>query len=309
MRPMKFGVGQAARRVEDARFVTGTGRYTDDLAPPGMLHAVMVRSPHARATLRVGDLAAVRAMPGVRLVLAAADVAHLGPLPCMAPARNSDGTKMATPPYPVIAADHVRHIGDVVGMVVAGTLAEAREAAEAFPAEYEPGDAVVGIAAAEAEGAPAVWPELGGNLAFDSSVGDAEATDAAFAAAARTVSLMLVNNRVVTNYVEPRACLAEIDPASGRLTLTLGSQGSHHVRDVVAGILGREKDGLRVVTPDVGGGFGTQMFVFREYPLCALAAERLGVPGRWAADRTEHFPGAAQGLDNLAVAAMAPAAG
>ncbi|MGP9820114.1 xanthine dehydrogenase family protein molybdopterin-binding subunit [Salinarimonas sp. NSM] len=305
MRPMKFGVGQAARRVEDVRFVTGAGTYTDDLAPDGVLHAVMVRSPHAHARLAVGDLAEVRAMPGVRLVLAASDAAELKPLPCLAPARNSDGSRMATPPYPVIASGMVRHVGDVVGVVVADTLAQAREAAEAFPARYEPLDAIVGIAAAEEDGAPLVWPDLGTNLAFDSSVGDAAATDAAFAAAARVVSLELVNNRLVTNYVEPRACLAEIDRETGRITLTLGSQGSHLVRDVVAGVLGREPGTLRVVTPDVGGGFGTKMFVFREYPLCVLAAERLGAPVKWTADRTEHFVGDAQGRDNRTRAEMA----
>jgi len=302
---MKFGVGQAIRRVEDARFVTGTGRYTDDFAPPGMIHAVMVRSPHANAMLRVGDLAAVRAMPGVRLVLAGADASGLEDLPCLGPARNSDGSKMPLPPYPIIARDQVRHVGDVVGVVVADTLAQAREAAEAFPAEYEPLDAAVGIAGAQAEGAPLVWPELGTNLAFDASVGDADETEAAFAKAARTVSLTLVNNRVVANFIEPRACLAEVEAGTDRVTLTLGSQGSHDVRDLVARILGWPAERLRVVTPDVGGGFGTKIFTYREYPLCALAAEKLGVPVKWAADRTEHFVGDAQGRDNLTRAEMA----
>lgn len=305
MRPMKFGVGQAIRRVEDARFVTGAGRYTDDFAPPGMLHAVMVRSPHANATLRVGNLAEVRAMAGVRLVLAGADASGLQDLPCLGPARNADGSKMALPPYPIIARDHVRHVGDVVGMVVADTLAQAREAAEAFPADYEPGDAAVGIVGARAEGAPLVWPKLGTNLAFDTSVGDAAETEAAFAGAARTVSLTLVNNRVVANFIEPRACLAEPEPGGDRIGLTLGSQGSHDVRDLVARILGWPAQRLRVVTPDVGGGFGTKIFTYREYPLCALAAERLGAPVKWAADRTEHFVGDAQGRDNLTRAEMA----
>ncbi|WP_349371045.1 xanthine dehydrogenase family protein molybdopterin-binding subunit [Salinarimonas sp.] len=305
MRPMKFGVGQAVRRVEDARFVTGTGRYTDDFAPPGMINAVMVRSPHAHATLRVGDLSEVRAMPGVRLVLAGEDAKDLQDLPCLGPARNADGSKMPLPPYPIIARDHVRHVGDVVGMVVADTLAQAREAAEAFPAEYEPLPAAVGIAGAKAEGAALVWPQLGTNLAFDAAVGDKDETDAAFETAARVVSLTLVNNRVVANFLEPRACLAEIDAATGRVTLTLGSQGSHDVRDLVAQTLGWPEERLRVVTPDVGGGFGTKIFTYREYPLCALAAERLGAPVKWAADRTEHFVGDAQGRDNLTEAQMA----
>ncbi|GGK21537.1 xanthine dehydrogenase family protein molybdopterin-binding subunit [Salinarimonas ramus] len=305
MRPMKFGVGQAVRRVEDVRFVTGTGRYTDDIAPAGQLHAVMVRSPYASATLHVGDLAAVRAMPGVKLVLAAGDVEALGPMPCLGPARNADGTKMGLPTYPVIATDRVRHVGDVVGMVVAQTLAQAREAADAFPAEYEAEDAIVGIAGAEAQDAKAVWPEFGTNLAYDASVGDAPGTQAAFAKADRVVSLTLVNNRLVTNYLEPRACLAEIEEGTGRLVLTVGSQGSHDVRDVVARVMGRDAATIRVVTPDVGGGFGTKLFTTREYPLCAFAAERLGAPVKWAADRGEHFVGDSQGRDNRTLAEMA----
>lgn len=306
MRPVKFGVGQPVRRVEDARFVSGAGRYTDDLAPAGALHAVMVRSPHAHATFRIGDLAEIRALPGIRLVLTHADVAHLGDLPCLGPAANADGTKMTLPPYPVLADGRVRHVGDIVAVVVAETREAAQDALDAFPVDYEIADAAIGIVGAQAEGAPLVWPQIGTNLAFDAGVGDAAATEAAFARAAQIVAIDLVNNRVVANFLETRAALGEYDAQSGRYTLTLGSQGSHDVRDIVAGrIMKIEPERLRVVTPDVGGGFGTKIFVYREYPLVLVAAEALGAPVRWAAERGEHFLGDAQGRDNLTRAEMA----
>ncbi len=292
----KFGVGQSVRRVEDARLVTGTGRYTDDALPPGTLHAVMVRSPHAHADFTVGDLAEVRAMPGVRLVLAPADVADLGTLPCPGAVGNADGSKMRLPPYPILAQGRARHLGDAVAFVVADTVEAARDAAEAFPVTYAPKPAVIGFAGAE-RGSP-VWEDLGTNLAFDSAIGDAGETDAAFARAARTLRLTLVNNRLVTNYLETRSCLAEY--AEGNWTLTLGSQGVHAIRDTIAtAVLRVDPARIRVVTPDVGGGFGTKIFTFREYPLCALAAERLGRPVKWTSERTEHFVADAQGRDNL----------
>ncbi|HEY8383188.1 MAG TPA: xanthine dehydrogenase family protein molybdopterin-binding subunit [Microvirga sp.] len=304
MRPMKFGVGQSVRRVEDARLVTGAGRYTDDHHPQGTAHAVVVRSPHAHARFSFGDLEAARSMPGVLLVLTHAEVAHLGTLPCLGPVRNTDGTKMTMPPYPVLCEDTVRHVGDAVAFVVAETEDQARIAAEAVEIDWDPMDAAVGI-----EGAPAgplVWPEVPGNLAFDTEVGNREATDKAFEGAHRVISLTIVNNRLVTNYLEPRACLAEYEEGSDRWTLTLGSQGSHDIRDILAkSILKVAPERIRVITPDVGGGFGTKIFMYREYPLCAVAAERLKRPVKWVADRTEHFLGDAQGRDNVTTAHMA----
>ena len=306
MRPMKFGVGQPASRLEDARLVTGRGRYTDDLSPEGCLHAAVLRSPHAHARFTIGDLAAARAMPGVRLVLAHADLESYGGLPCAAPAKNTDGSKMPLPPYPLLADGTVRHVGDAVAFVVADTLAQARDAAEAIGVEWEPQPATVGIGGAERPGAVAVWPQVPTNVAYDSDLGDRAGTEAAFARAARTVSLTLVNNRLVTNFLEARACIGEYSPETERWTLTLGSQGSHGIRDTLAkAILKVEPERVRVITPDVGGGFGTKLFMFREYPLCAIAAERIGRPVKWAAERGEHFVGDAQGRDNLVTAEMA----
>ena len=305
MRPQKFGIGQPVRRVEDVRLVRGEGHYTDDYRPEGTVHAYVLRSPHAHARFRIGDLAAARAMPGVLMVLTHADVAHLGDVPCLAPVENSDGSTMATPPYPLLCPDTVRHVGDAVAFVVAETLLEARDAAEAVEVEWEPLDAVVGIEGAEAAATQPVWPEAPDNVAFDTSVGDRDRTERAFAAADRVVSLRLVNNRLVTNYLEPRDCVAEYDGGSERWTVTLGTQGGHSLKDTIAGCLKVEKKRLRSVTPDVGGGFGTKAFIYREYPLSAFAAERLRRPVKWVADRTEHFVGDTQGRDNLVMAEMA----
>ncbi len=301
MRPMKFGVGQSVRRVEDARFVTGAGSYVSDYRPQGLAHAAVVRSPHAHARFTFGDLDAARAMPGVVLILTHEDVADLGTLPCMVPIKNRDGTSMPMPVYPILCADTVRHVGDAVAFVVAETPEQARDAAEALEIDWEPLDAAVEMG----EGGD-VWPEAPGNLAFDMDVGDPAKTDAAFAAADRVVSLTIVNNRLVTNYLEPRGCVAEYDAEGGRWTLTLGSQGSHDIRNMLAkSILKVPPERIRVITPDVGGGFGTKIFMYREYPLCAVAAERLGRPVRWMAERTEHFLGDAQGRDNVTTAEMA----
>jgi carbon-monoxide dehydrogenase large subunit len=304
---MKFGVGQPVRRVEDVRLVTGTGRYTDDHRPSSLTFGMVVRSPHAHARFRFGGLDAVRSMPGVLLVLTYDDIAHLGTIPCLGTTRNADGSAMATPPYPVLCQDVVRHLGDAVAFVVAESEDEARAAAEAIEIDWEPLPATVGLADAEANGASLVWPEFGTNVAFDTEVGSTrEDADKVFAKADRVVSLTLVNNRLVTNYLEPRACVAEYDEGSGRWTITLGSQGSHDIRKNLANnILKVEPERIRVVTPDVGGGFGTKIFMYREYPLCAVAAARLKRPVRWAADRTEHFTGDAQGRDNLTTAHMA----
>ena len=306
MRPTKFGVGQSVRRVEDLRLITGAGRYTDDHRPDGLAHGVVVRSPHAHARFEIRSLEPARSMPGVLLVLTHADVANLGDLPCLGLVRNADRSRMKQPPYPVLCGDTVRHVGDAIAFVVAETEEQARAAAEAVEIDWEPLEPAIGIEGATALGAPLVWPAIAGNLAFDTELGDRATTDRAFAAADRVVTLTVVNNRLVTNYLEARACVAEYDGGSRRWTLTLGSQGSHDIRDVLAtDILKVEADRIRVVTPDVGGGFGTKAFMYREYPLCAVAAERLNRPVKWTGDRTEHFLGDAHGRDNVTTLDMA----
>jgi aerobic carbon-monoxide dehydrogenase large subunit len=297
----KFGVGQAVTRLEDESLLRGAGRYVADHAPPGLLHAVVVRSPHAHARFAVSDARRARAMPGVALVLTGAETAQLGHLPCQG---LVPGTDIEVPPYPVLARDEVRHVGDAVAFVVADTLAHANAAAEAIAIDWQPLPHVIGAAAALAPGAAPVWPQ--GNLVFDVSLGDAQATARAFAAAAHTVSLDLVNQRLAANYLDTRGVVAECDPHSGRLTLTLSSQGSHIVRAILCNdILRIATDRMRVVTPDVGGGFGTKLFCYREYALAAVAAQRLSRPVKWIADRSEHFLADAQGRDNITRARLA----
>jgi carbon-monoxide dehydrogenase large subunit len=302
MQMMKFGFGQPVLRKEDDALLRGHGRYVGDHAPAGLLHAVVLRSPHAHARFRVTDVAAARAMPGVRLVLTAADIADLGMLPCQV---EIPGAKVAVPSYPVLARDVVRHVGDAVAFVVADTLDRAKDAAEAIAIEWTALPHVVDAAAGLAPGAPLVWPDRPGNLCFETAVGDAAKTARAFAAADRTVELTVVNQRLVANYLDTRAVIGECD-ANGRITLTLTSQGGHAIRDVLCkDVLHIPAERMRIVTPDVGGGFGTKLFPYREYALAAVAAERLKRPVKWVAERTEHFLGDAQGRDNLTRAKLA----
>jgi carbon-monoxide dehydrogenase large subunit len=303
---MKFGFGQPVRRVEDQRLTTGTGRYTDDIAAEGALHAFVLRSPYAHARFTIGDTAAARKLKGVRLILTGKDVAGYGDLPCKGHVETVSGGMSQSLPVPVLPVDTVRHVGEAVAFIVAETLAQARDAAEAIEIDWDPLPAVTGIAEALAEGAPQVWPDRKGNVAFEAQQGDREKTEKAFAKAARTVSLTVVNNRLASNYMETRACIAEYDKADKRWTLTLGSQGSHGMRDLIANyVLKVDPKRIRVVTPDVGGGFGTKIFLYREYPLAMIAAEKLKRPVRWVSDRTEHFLADTHGRANRTTATMA----
>ena len=303
MTPSKFGVGQSVRRKEDDPLLRGGGRYVADHWPEGTLHAVMVRSPHAHARFRI-DAGPARAMPGVRLVLTGDDVAALGPLPMQA---GIEGVDIWVPSHPVLARDEVRHVGDAVAFVVADTLDQAKDAAEAIEVEWQALPHVIGAVEALEQGAAQVWAKSPGNLAFETTLGDRGATSKAFEEASRTVSVTLVNQRLVTNYLDTRGVIAEYAAARDRVTLTLGSQGSHAVRDTLtADVLRIAPDRLRVVTPDVGGGgFGTKLFTYREYALADVAARRLKRPVRWIAERSEHFLGDAQGRDNITTARLA----
>jgi aerobic carbon-monoxide dehydrogenase large subunit len=300
---MKFGIGQSVTRKEDDALLRGAGRYVADHAPAGMLHAALLRSPHAHARFRIANASRARAMPGVALVIAGADITSLGSLPCQA---DIPGARIVVPPYPVLAVDEVRHVGDAIALVVADTLDRARDAAEAVEVDFTPLPHVIGAAAAIEQNAPLVWPRMCGNLAFETALGDAKATANAFAHAAHVTSLVLVNQRVVSNYLDTRAVVAEHDAATDRTTLTLSSQGSHAVRDILCrDVFKIDASRMRLVTPDVGGGFGTKLFAYREYALVALAARRLGRPVRWVADRSEHFLADTHGRDNVTAARLA----
>jgi carbon-monoxide dehydrogenase large subunit len=304
--PPKFGLGAPVRRKEDQAFVTGHGRYVGDIVVPGMLYAALVRSTVAHARITVGDLAAARGAEGVRLVLTAADLSGYGAMPCKALLPQPDGSMPEVPARPLLCDDVVRHVGEPIAFIVADSLDEALAAAELVEVDYDPLPTVVDTAAALAADAPLVWPERGSNLAFEFALGDADKTAAAFSRAARVARIELVNQRLVVNYMEPRGCIAEYDAGTGRWTLTVGSQGGHGMRDLIAkDILKVDAARIRVVTPDVGGGFGPKTFAYREYPLAMIAAERLGRPVKWMSDRTELFLSDAQGRDNVTVAEMA----
>jgi len=301
--PLKFGMGASPRRIEDGSLIRGLGRYTTDVAPPGTLTAYVLRSAAAHARLRIGDLTDARAAPGVHLVWTAADVADMDLMPCLAKGKSKD--PIVTPPYLVLCGDIVRHVGDAIAFIVADDLNSAKSAAELIEVDYDPLPAMADTARALDADAALVWPERGSNLAFTYEVGDKAATDAAFAAAAQTAEIRIVNNRLVCNYIETRAIVAEYDAASDRYTVTVGSQGVHDLRTAICQVLRIEPKTMRVITPDVGGGFGTKIFNYREYPLTAKAAKAVGRPVKWVSDRNEHFLADAHGRDNVTRAALA----
>ena len=298
--PAKFGFGQPLTRKEDAAFVTGAGHYVADFMPQGTLHAAVLRSPHAHARFRISDLERVRAMPGVRLVLTGAEVAHLKPLPTPG---VIPGPEINIPPYPILARDVVKHVGDSIAFVVANTVEQAKDAAEAIALDWDELPHVIGAIEALKPGAPQVWPDRP-NLSFETTMGDESATKAAFASAERVVTTTIINQRLVTNYMDTRGVLAEYD--GERYTLTCSSQGAHIIRDIIGCVvMGLPPDKMRVITPDVGGGFGTKLFPYREYALAAVAAEKLRKPVRWVSDRTEHFLADSHGRDNISTAKLA----
>lgn len=300
--PIKFGVGQSVLRKEDDALIRGKGRYTDDFAPQAALRCLVLRSPHAHATYTI-DASRARSLPGVALILTAEDVKDLGNLPCLF---NLETDPFTGPPYPILAKDEVRHVGDAVAFVVAETIDQARDAIEAIDVKWSPLPAVTGVVNAVKKGAPQVWPDKPGNVLFDVSIGDKAATEAAFAKAHAVAEISIVNPRVVASFLETRAAVCEYDAKRDHLTLTVGSQGSHRLRDILCqNVLNIPTDKMRVICPDVGGGFGTKLFPYREYALMAVAARQLKKAVKWAADRTEHFMGDAQGRDNVTTAKMA----
>ncbi|MDD1529755.1 carbon monoxide dehydrogenase [Bradyrhizobium sp. WBOS7] len=300
--PIKFGVGQSVLRKEDDALIRGKGRYTDDYAPQAALRCLVLRSPHAHAKYTL-DVSRARGLPGVALILTADDVADLGNLPCLF---NLETDPFTGPPYPILAKDEVRHVGDAVAFVVAETIDQARDAIEAIEVKWSPLPAVTGVVNAVKKGAPQVWPDKPGNVLFDVSIGDKAATEAAFAKAHAVAEISIVNPRVVASFMETRAAVCEYDSKRDHLTLTVGSQGSHRLRDILCqNVLNIPTDKMRVICPDVGGGFGTKLFPYREYALMAVAAKKLKKTVKWAADRSEHFMGDAQGRDNVTTAKMA----
>jgi carbon-monoxide dehydrogenase large subunit len=303
----KFGLAQAVRRVEDPRLLKGAGRYTDDIVLPGMLFGVVLRSPHAAAAITRLDIAAAAAMPGVGGVYTAADLAAdgLGSLPCAALVNNRDGSPQAAPPHPTLADGVVRHVGDPVAFVVAETVKQARDAAEAIEVDYDILPSITDLPSAMDAGGTLVWPEVKHNLAFDWEIGDKAATEAAFGKAAHVTRLTIVNNRIVVNSIEARAALADFDSATGRWTLYANTQGGWLIKNLIGPLFGTDPEKFRIVTPDVGGGFGMKLFLYAEHVLTCYASRKLGRPVKWAAERGEAFLCDTQGRDNLTLGELA----
>jgi carbon-monoxide dehydrogenase large subunit len=302
------GIGAAVRRKEDQRFLTGRGSYVDDIRKPGELWAQIVRSPLAHARIRRIDAAAARAAPGVVAVFTGADMQAdgVGSLPCGWLIHSADGRPMAEPPHLPLSPERARHVGDAVAVVIAGTRAQAREAAARLEIDWQELPAVVSCADAIRSGAPLVWDDVPGNTCYAWEIGDRDATEAAFARAAHVVSLDLVNNRLIPNAIEPRAAIGEYEPSSGQYTLTTSSQNPHVIRLLMgAFVLKIPEHRLRVISPDVGGGFGSKIFHYAEEAIVTWAAGKLGRPVRWTAERSESFTSDAHGRDHVSHAELA----
>src|SRR5437016_528237 len=302
------GIGAAVRRKEDQRFVTGKGHYTDDVSRPGQCHAYFLRSPHAHAKIKNIDSKAAAAMPGVLAVLTGADLAadKIGNLICGWMITSKDGSQMKMAPHPAIAQGKANFVGDAVAVVIADTLAQAMDAAEKVKVDYELLSAVADPAQAQAGNAPQIHEVAPRNIIYQWHLGDAHATDAAFKAARHVTRLDLINNRLVPNAIEPRAAIAEYDPGSESLTLWSTTQNPHVARLVMSAFVGLAPEHkLRVIAPDVGGGFGSKIFIYPEEVVCLWAARKIGRSVKWVAERSEAFLTDAHGRDHVTHSEMA----
>ena len=299
------GIGARVLRKEDKRFITGKGRYTDDFKMAGMHYAAFVRSPHAHAKIRGIDKSAAEAMPGVVGVLDGKQLTGdgIGNLICGWMIHSKDGSPMNMGAWSAIATEHVRYVGDAAAVVVADTLENARAAAEAVVIDYEELPHVIRAVDALKDGAPQLHPEAKGNLIYDWEIGEKDATEQAIAGAAHVTEMEIVNNRLSPNPMEPRAALANYDEADDHFTLYTTSQNPHVARLVLSAFYQvAPEHKLRVIAPDVGGGFGSKIYIYPEEIVCLWASKRLGVPVKWTSDRTEAFLTDAHGRDHVSKA-------
>ena len=303
-----IGIGAAPRRKEDLRFLTGRGNYVADIERPGTVFGVFVRSPHAHARIKSIDSRAALALPGVLAVFTGADLKADGVngLPCGWGIKGSDGQPMQEPPHPAMAQDKVRYVGDAVAFVVAESLRQARDAADALVVDYDVLPAIVGLADALKPDAALVYDDVPNNLCCDWDLGDKAATEAAFNKAAHVARINLVNNRLVGNPMEPRAAIAEFHPETGHYTLWSTSQFPHVVRLLMGlFVLNIPQQKLRVVAPDVGGGFGVKQFHYAEEAVVTWACRKVGRPIKWVCERSEGFVSDAHGRDHVTEAELA----
>ncbi len=299
------GIGAAVRRKEDFRFLTGEGNYTDDINRPGQAYAYLLRSPHAHAEIAGIDTAKAKAAPGVVAVFTGADM-QVGGLPCGWGVKSKDGTPMAEPPHPVLAQTRVRHVGDPVAVIIADSKEQAKDAAELVEVKYKPLPAAVEADEAIGPGKPQIHDNAANNICFDWHLGDKDAVDAAFAKAHHVTRIDIVNNRLVANPMEPRAAIGEFDRATGEYTLYTTSQNPHVIRLLMgAFVLQLPEHKLKVVAPDVGGGFGSKIYHYAEEAIVTWAAGKLRRPVKWTCERGEGFASDAQGRDHKTHAELA----
>ena len=298
-------IGESVRRKEDYRFLTGNGQYTDDINLPNQRHAVFVRSPHAHATIRSIDVTRAQAMPGVVRIFTGKDLeGKMGGLPCGWLITSIDGQPMKEPPHPVLALGKVRYVGDHVAMVVADTVEHARDAAEAVDVDYEPLPAVVRVT--DARKGPAIHDIAPDNKCYQWAIGDKAAVDAVFAQAAHVTKLDLVNNRLVPNAMEPRCAIGSYSRANDEYTLYVANQNPHVERLLMtAFVLSLPEHKVRVIAPDVGGGFGSKIYLYAEDVALTWAARQLNCAIKWTADRSEAFLSDAHGRDHVTHGEMA----
>src|SRR6195256_6256931 len=305
---MNTGIGQPVRRREDFRFITGRGQYTDDIHRPGQSYAVFVRSPHAHATILKIDATEAMTAPGVLAVFTSKELAadKIGGLICGWMIHSKDGSPMKAGVHSALATDKVRYVGDHVAVVIAETLNQARDAAELVSVDYDVHAAVVDLSSAQQAGKPQIHAEAPNNTAYQWHLGDKAAVDAAFANAKHVTRIDLANNRLIPNAMEPRAAIGEYDRGSGGYTLHTTSQNPHVTRLVLSAFIGiAPENKLRVIAPDVGGGFGSKIFIYAEEVVCTWASRKVGRPVKWVADRTESFLADAHGRDHLTTAEVA----
>ena len=299
-------IGQSVKRVEDKRFITGKGKYTDDIVLPGMMHAYMVRSPYAHAKINSIDTSAAEALDGVMKVFTGKDIPEaIAGVPCGWQVNFKNGDTMKEPPHPLLVRDKALHVGDAVAMIVASSREIARDAADLVDVDYEEMDAVHNVSDAVKDGAPQVHADAPGNLCFDWEIGDKAKTDEAMAGAHHITTLEFVNQRVVPNAMEPRSAIGDFDSSRDHYTLYTTSQNPHLTRLLLcAFVLGLPEHKVRVVSPDVGGGFGSKIFHYTEEALVIWGSKQLGVPIKWTSDRTEAFLTDAHGRDHVTKAEL-----
>ncbi len=302
-------IGSSVKRVEDKRFITGQGRYTDDIVLPQMTYACMVRSPHAHAEIVSVDISHAEKMDGVVKIFTGkdTDAAGIGGVPCGWQVDFKNGDTMKEPPHPLLVSDKARHAGDAVAMVIAETYAQAKDAAEMVMVEYNVLPAVTNAKAARADGAPQVHADVPNNLAFDWELGNPRAeVDAAIAGAHHVTTLEFINQRVICNAIEPRSAIGHFDTAYDKYTLYTSTQNPHLIRLLLcAFVLGLPEHKVRVVGPDVGGGFGSKIFHYTEEALVIWGSNQIKRPIKWTAERRESFMTDAAGRDHITTAKMA----